>query len=232
VVGRHERAEPSLGDDMPILPDDADIREPHGQHQPEQAGLDLDEPVPVLPDPVADTRSADKTARKNKGRSEKKEPVAEPARPASEKEPASVQEVLVINVIARDEDGFAGSALLQSILESGLRHGEMNIFHRHESMSGNGDVLFSMANALKPGVFDLDEMDNTRVRAVSFFMGLPGPRHPKQALDLMIAAARKLSHELGGDLKDEQRSVLTAQTIEHYRLRIAEFERKHYTVRR
>jgi cell division protein ZipA len=108
----------------------------------------------------------------------------------------------------------------------------MDIFHRHESMSGNGDVLFSMANALKPGVFDLDEMDNDRVRAVSFFMGLPGPRHPKQALDLMIAAARKLSHELGGDLKDEQRSVLTAQTIEHYRQRIAEFERKHYTQRR
>ncbi|MGB3597232.1 MAG: cell division protein ZipA C-terminal FtsZ-binding domain-containing protein, partial [Pseudomonas neustonica] len=70
------------------------------------------------------------------------------------------------------------------------------------------------------------------VRAVSFFMGLPGPRHPKQALDLMIAAARKLSHELGGDLKDEQRSVLTAQTIEHYRQRIAEFERRHYSQRR
>jgi cell division protein ZipA len=48
----------------------------------------------------------------------------------------------------------------------------------------------------------------------------------------MIAAARKLSHELGGDLKDEQRSVLTAQTIEHYRQRIAEFERKQYTQRR
>jgi cell division protein ZipA len=99
-------------------------------------------------------------------------------------------------------------------------------------MSGNGDVLFSMANALKPGIFDLDEMDATYVRAVSFFMGLPGPRHPKQALDLMIAAARKLAHELGGDLKDEQRSVLTAQTIEHYRQRIAEFERKHYNLRR
>lgn len=236
---RQEREEPSLGDDMPILPDDADIRESQGRHQPEQAGLDLEEPVPVLLDPVAKTQSADgrptngrpteKPTRKDQGRSEKN---AEPARSAPEKEPAAVQEVLVINVIARDEEGFAGSALLQSILESGLRHGDMNIFHRHESMSGNGDVLFSMANALKPGVFDLDEMDNTRVRAVSFFMGLPGPRHPKQALDLMIAAARKLAHELGGDLKDEQRSVLTAQTIEHYRLRIAEFERKHYALRR
>lgn len=237
VIAKHEREEPSLSDDMPILPEDDDIREPHSKRQPEQVGLDLEEPVPVLLDPVdanrpTDDRPAGKAERKASGRKEKKAASAEPAAGTPTKEPAPVQEVLVINVVARDEEGFAGSALHQSILESGLRHGDMDIFHRHESMSGNGDVLFSMANALKPGVFDLDEMDSTRVRAVSFFMGLPGPRHPKQALDLMIAAARKLAHELGGDLKDEQRSVLTAQTIEHYRLRIAEFERKHYALRR
>ena len=40
------------------------------------------------------------------------------------------------------------------------------------------------------------------------------------------AAARKLAHELNGELKDDQRSVMTAQTIEHYRQRIVEFERK------
>ncbi|GGC97727.1 cell division protein ZipA [Halopseudomonas salina] len=242
VLGKHERAEPSFDDDLPILPAEDEVREPHSRRQPEQVGLDLEEPVPVLLDPLADGRSVessprdgrptDKAERKPFSRYEKKAPKVQPAPAEPPKDPAPVQEVLVINVVARDEEGFAGSALHQSILESGLRHGDMNIFHRHESMSGNGDVLFSMANALKPGVFDLDEMDNTRVRAVSFFMGLPGPRHPKQALDLMIAAARKLSHELGGDLKDEQRSVLTAQTIEHYRLRIAEFERKQYSVRR
>ncbi|MEC7377990.1 MAG: cell division protein ZipA, partial [Pseudomonadota bacterium] len=31
---------------------------------------------------------------------------------------------------------------------------------------------------------------------------------------------------LGGDLKDERRSVMTPQTIEHCRQRIREFERK------
>lgn len=54
----------------------------------------------------------------------------------------------------------------------------------------------------------------------------PGPRHPKQAFDVMVAAARKLAHELNGELKDEQRSVLTAQTIEHYRQRIIDHERR------
>ena len=144
----------------------------------------------------------------------------------------AAEEVLVISVICRDPAGFKGPALLQNILESGLRFGEMDIFHRHESMAGNGEVLFSMANAVKPGVFDLDDIDLFSTPAVSFFLGLPGPRYPKQAFDVMVAAARKLSQELNGELKDDQRSVLTAQTIEHYRQRIVEFERRALTQKR
>ena len=225
VIGRAEREEPSFGDDL--VDDDLAIS---ATRQPEQAGLDLDEPEPEPP--VAPRPEATANVRKVR------ETSAEPAMTASATtappaaEPAPVEEVLVINVVARSEDGFPGAAMLQSLMESGLRYGDMNIFHRHESMTGNGDVLFSMANALKPGIFDLDELEHSHVRAVSFFMGLPGPRHPKQALDLMIASARKLAQELGGDLKDENRSVLTAQTIEHYRQRIAEFERKRFGLRR
>ncbi|MBZ9784615.1 cell division protein ZipA [Pseudomonas sp. REP124] len=151
---------------------------------------------------------------------------------ASDKEQPQAEEVLVISVICRDAAGFKGPALLQNILESGLRFGEMDIFHRHESMAGNGEVWFSMANAVKPGVFDLDDIDHFSTPAVSFFLGLPGPRHPKQAFDVMVAAARKLSQELNGELKDDQRSVLTAQTIEHYRQRIVEFERRALTQKR
>jgi cell division protein ZipA len=155
-----------------------------------------------------------------------------PSGTASDREQPQAEEVLVISVICRDAAGFKGPALLQNILESGLRFGEMDIFHRHESMAGNGEVLFSMANAVKPGVFDLDDIDHFSTPAVSFFLGLPGPRHPKQAFDVMVAAARKLSQELNGELKDDQRSVLTAQTIEHYRQRIVEFERRALTQKR
>lgn len=175
--------------------------------EPRQGDLafEAEEPVPTLLNPVE----------------EDEVPVGK-----STQELAPVEEVLVINVIARDAEGFKGPALLQNILESGLRFGEMDIFHRHESMAGNGEVLFSMANGVKPGTFDLDDFDLFYTPAVSFFLGLPGPRHPKQAFDVMIAAARKLAHELNGELKDDQRSVMTSQTIEHYRQRIVEFERK------
>ncbi len=201
--------------DLPSLSARELNRRRTGEPQQGDLNLGVEEPVPTLLNPVDDEpeKTADQAKETNK------------ALPP-------VEEVLVINVIARDEEGFKGPALLQNILESGLRFGEMDIFHRHESMAGNGEVLFSMANALKPGTFDLDDIEGFSTRAVSFFLGLPGPRHPKQAFDVMVAAARKLAHELNGELKDDQRSVMTAQTIEHYRQRIVEYERKQLTNKR
>jgi len=209
--------EPSLDEeDLPSLSARELNRRRTGEPQQGDLNLAVDEPVPTLLNPVDD------------------EPASKPVAAAkdSSKDLPPVEEVLVINVIARDAEGFKGPALLQNILESGLRFGEMDIFHRHESMAGNGEVLFSMANALKPGTFDLDDIEGFSTRAVSFFLGMPGPRHPKQAFDVMVAAARKLAHELNGELKDDQRSVLTAQTIEHYRQRIVEYERKQLTNKR
>ena len=130
-------------------------------------------------------------------------------------------------------------ARLHGLSDEGVVYAQQNpavidqgVFHNDVIAVGNGEVLFSMANAVKPGVFDLDDIDHFSTRAVSFFLGLPGPRHPKQAFDVMVAAARKLAHELNGELKDDQRSVMTAQTIEHYRQRIVEFERRALTQRR
>ncbi|MEX6502711.1 cell division protein ZipA [Pseudomonas zhanjiangensis] len=209
--------EPSLDEhDLPAMSARELNRRRPSEPQQGDLNLGLDEPVPTLLNPVdqGGEKAAEETGKVNG------------------KELPPVEEVLVINVVAREGEGFKGPALLQNILESGLRFGEMDIFHRHESMAGNGEVLFSMANALKPGTFDLDDIEGFNTRAVSFFLGLPGPRHPKQAFDVMVAAARKLAHELNGELKDDQRSVMTAQTIEHYRQRIVEFERKQLTSKR
>ena len=47
----------------------------------------------------------------------------------------------------------------------------------------------------------------------------------------MLKVARDLALRLGGELKDEQRSVMTGQTVEHYRQRIAEFCRRRMSMR-
>lgn len=135
------------------------------------------------------------------------------------------EEVIVVHVMGGAER-LAGKALLQSVLDCGLRFGEYNIFHRYESGAHDAAAMFSMANAVEPGVFDLDAMEGQSFVGVSFFLMLPGPAGSKQALDLLLEAARRVAADTGGELHDQQHSVLTAQTAEHLRQRVMEFERR------
>ncbi len=138
-----------------------------------------------------------------------------------------ILEVIVLHLVANNGVRFAGRELLQHLLEQGLRFGEMNIFHRHrQAANGRDELLFSMANALEPGTFDIDSMEEQTFRAVTFFLKLPGPGKPAEAIDKMLTTARKLAQLLDAELRDDQHSVLTPQTIEHLRARVQDFERR------
>ncbi|HWK55025.1 MAG TPA: cell division protein ZipA [Hyphomicrobiales bacterium] len=133
-------------------------------------------------------------------------------------------EVLIINVMARHGYHFFGEDLLPVLRQQGMQLGEMSIFHRHESADGNGRVVFSMANMVKPGTFDLAAMDGFSTPGLSFFLQLPNKYGNMESFELMLATATALRDGLEGELKDENRSVFTRQTIEHSRQRIRDFE--------
>ncbi|MGB3622256.1 MAG: cell division protein ZipA [Ketobacter sp.] len=153
--------------------------------------------------------------------------------PARQREPApaeveldpSLQEVFVINVMAKQGE-LNGAELLRVMLSCGFRFGEMNIFHRYEQHSGKGGLLFSAANVVEPGVFDLDTMSEFSTPGICIFMKLPGPKRPIHAFEIMMDSARKISKLLDADIKDENHNVLRQQTAEHYRQRVLDFERK------
>jgi cell division protein ZipA len=143
----------------------------------------------------------------------------------SKNPPAAPDEVFVVHVMAT-QNPFKGSALLDTILQCGMRFGEMDIFHRYADTKGQGAALFSMANMVKPGIFDLDAMDEFETPGVSFFMTLPINADSMQTFDLMIDTARAVAGTLGGEIRDDQRSVMTKQTLEHCRERIRDYERQ------
>jgi cell division protein ZipA len=136
------------------------------------------------------------------------------------------EEVLIINIMAQKGEMFNGSDLLDIVLRCGLRYGSMDIFHRYSDTKGDGALLFSMANMVRPGTFDLDAMDEFSTPGVSLFMTLPIDADSMQSFDLMAETAQAIAQTLGGELKDEQRSAMTKQTLEHSRQRIRDFERK------
>ena len=135
-------------------------------------------------------------------------------------------EVFMINVVARDAAGFSGDDILQILLACDLRFGDMNFFHRTEFESGRGAIQFSVANMMQPGVFDIDNMSDLSTPGLVFFMTAPGPEDLMQAFDYMLETARTVARNLGADVLDESRSVLTGQAIEHSRHKIRELERR------
>lgn len=139
---------------------------------------------------------------------------------------AEPEEVLIINIMAQKGEMFNGADLLDIVLKCGLRYGSMDIFHRYSDTKGDGALLFSMANMVRPGTFDLDAMDEFTTPGVSLFMTLPIDADSMQSFDLMAETAQAISQTLDGELKDEQRSAMTKQTLEHSRQRIRDFERK------
>ena len=151
-----------------------------------------------------------------------REPDPEPGRLPRDIDP----EVFMINVVARSPQGFRGEDILHILLACDLRFGDMNFFHRHEFEAGRGAIQFSVANMMQPGVFDIDNMADFSTPGLVFFVTLPGPEDMMKAFDHMLETAQAVARNLGGDVLDESRSVMTKQTLEHCRQQIRDLERR------
>jgi cell division protein ZipA len=133
-------------------------------------------------------------------------------------------EVLVINVMAKKGYAFAGDDLMHTLITSGLKFGDMKIFHQRLGNQPKGPVIFSVANILNPGTFDLNSMDTFTTVGVSLFLALPSPINNLDGFEKMLSLAQQLCASLGGELRDDSRNLMTKQTIEHYRQRVRDFE--------
>ncbi|WP_428818428.1 cell division protein ZipA [Microbulbifer sp. MCCC 1A16149] len=234
-----DRREPSL-DESVSLESLQEVSEPvgdeaaHAASEPPAksgwAAADLKLPELKFPEfkkpaaPARESRSA-KESRETAGSSRAGKRGSKGKAAESTKERA-VEEVLILNIMAPAGDYFEGNDLLRVLLSSGLRFGDMNIFHYHCGEAGEGPALFSLANIVVPGTFDMSEMEDFTTPGVSLFLALPAEVEALKAFDTLLSTARGIAEQLGGELKDENRSVFTAQTAEHYRQRVMEFQRR------
>lgn len=197
--------------------DDGIVGEPRVVRKQEPAPGKASEPRPEPP--VITTEVEEDTARRRPAQAKSDQPLAGANRPEA-------REVVVINVLAKAGQNFSGTKLKDLFEACGLQHGDLDIYHRHEQTDTHSPVQFSVASAVEPGTFRPEDMAALSTPGISFFMSLPGPTNSLQAFEFMLETAQCVVRNLGGELKDERRSVMTAQTIEHCRQRIREFERK------
>ncbi len=135
------------------------------------------------------------------------------------------QLVIALHLMAQQEP-FDGDKLLKAMVSNGLKFGAMDIFHKHEQGTAKSPIMFSVANAVKPGIFEIENMKHFTTPGITLFLTAPGPKQLMRAYDDLIATAEALKQALNGEILDDSRNRLTKQTMSHYRDQIAEFERK------
>ncbi|RLK51041.1 cell division protein ZipA [Alkalispirillum mobile] len=185
------------------------------------------EPAPPAEDPVRDRPDLAALGRNN--------PRPEPARPEPEL-PAGPQvdidaagledKIVAIHVAAPEGHVFAADALVDALERAGLEYGEHGIFHRHVRTEQGPARVFSAANMIKPGWFDLDRAAQDETPGAAFFLQLPGPVDGMAAFDDMLRVARDVADRLGGRLLDARRCDLSRQAMEHIREELREYRRR------
>ena len=138
-----------------------------------------------------------------------------------------VERIVTLFVVAREGAPFQGPDLVVAAEKAGLEFGDMGIYHRLVDGKRELGPIFSVANMLKPGNFDLGRLDALRTPGVSFFMTLPAPLKALDAWDAMLPTAQRLAELLDGHVLDEERNALGRQRIAHIRDQLRGWDRDH-----
>ncbi len=194
--GEAERQEPTLGE---IL--EADLLQAQAQASAEQASLGL---------PDSPKLSDDAGSRE----------MQIGARPTND-----YDKIVSLYVVARAGQTLTGPDLVVAAEKAGLIYGHMNIFHRMVEKHPEQGPIFSVANLVQPGSFDLRTIKDLRTPGISFFITLPGPLSALDAWDSLLPTAQRMAELLDAVLLDEQRNALGRQRIANIRDELRAYDR-------
>lgn len=139
----------------------------------------------------------------------------------SKTKPMPINDDLVIfYLMAPRGKPFLGYELLQALYAVGLRFGDMSIFHCY-THSENPDILYSVASAVEPGIFDMANIGAFSCPGLSLFMMAKRLKHPSEVFEKMLETAYQLVEDLQGVLYDDERKPLTDEKLDEYRQKIS-----------
>jgi cell division protein ZipA len=136
------------------------------------------------------------------------------------------EKLVMLYLAAQSGHLITGAELVLAAEKVGLVYGHHNIYHRLSDSVQSNEPVFSMANVIQPGYFDLRQIDSLQTPGVSFFLTLPGPVTAIQAWDMMLPIAERMAQLLDGVLLDSDRNALGRQRILHIKEDLRSFDRE------
>jgi cell division protein ZipA len=152
---------------------------------------------------------------------------AEPASAAQGARPShDFEKIVTLYIAARAGAAIAGPDLVVAAEKAGLVFGHRNIFHRMVDNHPEQGPIFSVANLVKPGYFDLRTIQQLATPGISFFMTLPGPLNALDAWDTLLPTAQRMAELLDGVLLDSERNALGRQRVANIRDELRAYDRQ------
>jgi cell division protein ZipA len=134
--------------------------------------------------------------------------------------------IVTLYLAARAGQKLHGPDIVVAAEKAGLVYGHMGVFHRLVEGHPERGPVFSVANIMKPGSFDMATIQSLETPAVAFFLTLPAPVPALDAWETMLPTAQRMAELLDAVVLDEQRNALGRQRIAHLRDELRAYDRQ------
>ena len=134
--------------------------------------------------------------------------------------------IVTLYLAARAGEKLHGPDIVVAAEKAGLVYGYMSVFHRLDEHHPERGPVFSVANIMKPGSFDMSDIQSLQTPAIAFFLTLPAPVPALDAWEAMLPTAQRMAELLDGVVLDEQRNALGRQRVAHIRDELRAYDRQ------
>ncbi len=128
--------------------------------------------------------------------------------------------IVTLFLHAKDGQQFDWHLIKSAAEQVGLEFGEDDLYYRFKGFGESKELIFMVANMLKPGTFQPD----MRTTGLVLIMTLPGVMPALDMWDSMFPVGERIAKILGGKLTDENHHIFSRQRIAAMRDEMREFD--------
>lgn len=154
-------------------------------------------------------------------------PAAQPDSDLGKRPEQDFDKIVSLYVAAKAGHMLRGEDIVVAAEKTGLTFGHMNVFHRLIEGHPERGPVFSMANILQPGSFDMANIREMETPAIAFFLTLPAPMTALEAWEKLLPNVERMAELLGGVVLDDSRNALGRQRVQHIREELRAYDRQH-----
>lgn len=130
------------------------------------------------------------------------------------------EKIVTLFLHAKDGQQFDWHLIQSAAEKVGLEFGDDNLYYRFKGFGETKELIFMVANMLKPGIFQPD----MRTTGLVLIMTLPGVMPALDMWDSMFPVGERIAEILGGKLTDENHHIFSRQRIAAMRDEMREFD--------